>query len=68
MLINWNRIDIANNKKIGKTIKPLLSKKSKSREKITLVEDENVVREDESNAELPNLFFSNAIKSRDPRI
>ena len=42
--------------------------KCKSSEKITLVEDENVIHEDESNAEFTNLSFSNAIKSRDPRI
>ena len=35
----------------------MLSKKSKSSEKITLVEDENVVHEDESNANFQIYFF-----------
>ena len=45
------------------TVKPLLSDKSKSNEKITLVEDNKIISEDRDNAELLNSFFSDAVKT-----
>ena len=59
---NLNHKDIANNKQFCRTVKPLLSDKSKSNEKITLVEDNRIIIEDKDNAELLNSFFSNAVK------
>ena len=47
---------------IWHTIKPFLSEKTKSREKITLIENKNLISDD---AELPNcfnIFFSNIVK------
>ena len=38
---NLHEKDITNNKKFWQTIKPFLSEKTKSREKITLIENEN---------------------------
>ena len=55
--------DIVDNKQFWRTVKPLFSDKTKSNEKITLVEDETVTTQDEQNAELLNLFFSNAVKN-----
>ena len=40
---NSNANDIVNNKQFGRTVKPLLSDKTKSNEKTTLVEDETVI-------------------------
>ena len=55
--------DIVDNKQFWRTVKPLFSDKTKSNEKITLVEDETVTTQDEKNAELLNLFFSSAVKN-----
>ena len=55
---------IVDNKQFWRTVKPLFSDKTKSNEKITLVEDETVTTHDENkNAELLNLFFSSAVKN-----
>ena len=52
---------MAANKQIRRTVKPLLSDKSKSNEKITLVVEGNkIISEDKDNTELLNSFFSNA--------
>ena len=48
---------MADNKQFWRTVKPLLSAKSKSNEKITLVEDDKMMSEDKDNAELLNSFF-----------
>ena len=60
---NLNYKDIADNKQFWRTVKLLLSDKSKSNEKITLVEDNKIISEDNDNAELLNSFFSNAVKN-----
>ena len=54
---------IVDNKQFWRAVKPLFSDKTKSNEKITLVVEETVTTQDEQNAELLNLFFSNAVKS-----
>ena len=53
---NLNVKDIVDNKQFWRTVKPLFSDKTKSNEKIALVEDETVTMEDEKNAEFLNLF------------
>ena len=55
--------DIVDNKQFWRTVKPLFSDKTKSNEKITLVEDETITTQDEQNEELLNIFFSNAVKN-----
>ena len=60
---NLNVKDIVDNKQFWRTVKPLFSDKTKSNEKITLVEDETVTTQDEKNAELLNLSFSSAVKN-----
>ena len=60
---NLNVNDIVDNKQFWRTVKPLFSDKTKSNEKITLVEDETVTTKDEKNAEFFNLFFSRAVKN-----
>ena len=58
-----NEKDIVDNKQFWRTVKPWFSDKTKSNEKITLVEDETVITQDEKNAELLNLFYSSAVKN-----
>ena len=60
---NLNHKDIADNRQFWKTVKPLLSDKSKSNEKITLVEANEIISEDKDNAEILNSFFANAVKN-----
>ena len=60
---NLHHKDIADNKQFWRTVKPLLSGKSKSNEKIKLVEDNKIISEDKDNAEILNSFFSNAVKN-----
>ena len=54
---NLNEKDVADNKKLWKTVKPPLSDKLKSNKKITLVEDDKKV------AEELNSFFSNVVEN-----
>ena len=48
---NINEMDVADNKQFWRTVKPLLSDKVKSPEKITLVEREEIINVDGENAE-----------------
>ena len=70
---NLNENDLTDNKQFWRTVKPLLSDKIKSSEKITLVEqretldtdgniDDEIVHEDVKTAEFLNRFFSNAVR------
>ena len=70
---NLNEKDLTDNKQFWRTVKPLLSDKIKSSEKITLVEqretldtegniDNEIVNDDVKIAEILNRFFSNAVK------
>ena len=54
--------DIVDNKQFWRTLKPLFSDKTKSNEKITLLEDETVTTQDEESAELLNIFFHMQLK------
>ena len=60
---NLNPKNVAENKKFWRTVKPLLSDKSKSNEKITQVEDNKITSEDKDNVKLLNPFFSNSVKN-----
>ena len=60
---NLNEKDITDNKNFWQTIKPFLSEKTKSREKITLIENENLVSDDAEVANCLNNFFSNIVKN-----
>ena len=60
---NLNVKDIVDNKQFWRIVKPLFSDKTKSNEKITLVEDETVTTQGEQNVELLNIIFSNAGKN-----
>ena len=51
---NLHYKDIADNKQYCGTLRPLLADKSKSNQKATLAEDNKIISEDKSNAELLN--------------
>ena len=52
-----NISDITDNKKFWKTVKPVLSDKGRSSSKITLIEDEKIISNDEEVAETLNNYF-----------
>ena len=58
------------NKTFWKTIKPFLSDKTTSTQKITLVGKEEIIMSDDNTAKVLNSFFSNTVsnlKSKDIR-
>ena len=63
-----NTRDITDNKKFWKTVKPLFSEKYSSRNKITLLEGNNIISKDEEVAETKNTFFSNVGKELDIKV
>ena len=60
---NLNEKDVADNKQFWRAVKPLLSDKIKSYEKIALLEGDEIIIEDGENAEILNTFFSNAVEN-----
>ena len=56
-IANLDEEDITDNKKFWQTVKPFLSEKLKSREKITLVEKEELVSSESDVARRFNQFF-----------
>ena len=65
---NLNEKDIIDNKKFWQTVKPFLSEKLKSREKITLVEKEELVSSESDVAQRFNQSFSNIVKNFDKNL
>ena len=63
-----NTRDITDNKKFWKTVKPLFSEKYSSRNKITLLEGNNIISKDEEVVETMNTFFSNVVKVLDIKV
>ena len=59
---NLDEKNVIDNKKLWKTLKPLLSDKSVSREKINLTENEKMLTSESETAETLNNFFSNIVK------
>ena len=62
---NLNEKDIIDKKNFWQTVKPFLSEKLKSREKITLVEKEELVSSESDVAQRFRQFFSNIVKNLD---
>ena len=60
---NLNEKNICDNRRFWKEVKPLLSNKIASNEKITPVEGEEIIKTDQENAKVVNNFFSNIIKN-----
>ena len=60
---NLNEKNICDNAIFWKVLKPLSSNRIVSNEKITLVEGEEIIKTDQTNAKVLNSFFSNDIKN-----
>ena len=60
---NLNPSLISDNKKFWKTIKPLFSEKVTTSESITLIENEDICRDDGNVAQIFNTFFSNVVNN-----
>ena len=56
---NLNEKNVCDNKTFWKTVKPFLSGKIVSKEKITLAENNEIISEDSDVAQTLNSFFSN---------
>ena len=59
---NLNEKNICDNSKFCKSVKPLVSNKCVSNEKITLVDGVEIIKTDQANAKVLNNFFSNIMK------
>ena len=60
---NLNENNITDNRKFWQIVKTFLSDKNKSREKITLVKNEEIISDDGEMANSLNKYFSNIVKS-----
>ena len=58
-----NQKKISDNKTCWKTIKPFLSDKITSTQKITLIDNEKIIMDDNNNAEVLNTFFPNIVSN-----
>ena len=58
---NLNEKNVCDNKKFWRVVKPLLSNKIISNEKITIVEGDKIIRSDKETAKVLNEFFSNVV-------
>ena len=60
----YNNLDtnlVTDNRKFWKTVKPLFSEKHFSNNKITLLEGEEIISEDQEIAEIFNAYFANIV-------
>ena len=60
---NLDEKNVTDNKAFWKTVKPFLSDKITSKEKITSIEENEIVSNDENTAQVLNTFFSNILGS-----
>ena len=60
---NLNVKLIKDNKKFCENVSPLFSNKVKSKERVTLIENENIISNDKKVAETLHEFFSNVVKT-----
>ena len=60
---NINEKNITDNRKFWQTVKPFLSEKNKSKEKITLIKNDEILSDDLEVANTLNIFFSNVVKN-----
>ena len=62
---NLDDKNICDNKTFWKTVKPILSKKIKSNERITPIENDEIIKTKKGTAEVLNAFFSNIVQNLD---
>ena len=58
-----NEKNITDNRKFWQTVKPFLSEKNKSREKITLVKNQEIISDDVKVANTLNNYFLNVVQN-----
>ena len=59
------RKKICDSKTFWKIVKPILSKKIKSNERITLIENDEIIKTEKGTAKVLNTFFSNIVQNLD---
>ena len=62
---NLDEKNVCDSKTFWKTVKPMLSKKIKSNERITLIENDEIIKTEKGIAEVLNAFFSNIVQNLD---
>ena len=62
---NLDQKKICDNKTFWKIVKPMLSKKLKSNERITLIENDEIFKTEKGTAKVLNAFFSNIVQNLD---
>ena len=62
---NLDGKNICDNKTFWEIVKPMLSKKTKSNERINLVENDNIIKIEKGTAKVLNAFFSNIVQNLD---
>ena len=62
---NLDEKNICDNKTFWKIVKPMLSKKIKSNERITLIENDEIIKTEKGTAKVLNAFFSNIVQNLD---
>ena len=62
---NLDEKKICDNKTFWKIVKPMLSKKIKSNERITLIENDEIIKTEKGTAKVLNAFFSNIVQNLD---
>ena len=62
---NLDEKKICDNKTFWKIVKPMLSKKIKSNERITLIENDEIIKTEKGTAKVLNAVFSNIVQNLD---
>ena len=62
---NLDEKKICDNKTFWKIVKPMLSKKIKSNERIILIENDEIIKTEKGTAKVLNAFFSNIVQNLD---
>ena len=62
---NLDEKKIGDNRTFWKIVKPMLSKKIKSKERKTLIENDEIIKTEKGTAKILNAFFSNIVQNLD---
>ena len=62
---NLDEKKICDNKTFWNIVKPMLSKKIKSNERITLIENDEIIKTEKGTAKVINAFFLNIVQNLD---
>ena len=62
---NLDEKNICDNKAFWKIVKPILSKKIMSNQRITLIENDEIFKTEKETAKVLNAFFSNIVQNLD---